>query len=521
MLRTGILNRNNIYLFGLVLLAIGIPLSNVLMSSSEFILLGYWLFDKNIINKIKAFFRNKPALVFTSIFLLHVIGLIYTSDFNYAFKDLRTKIPIILIPLIISTSPLIDGKKLRIILSFFVSAVLFSTFICFYVYLTQLSSYTKQISIFISHIRFSLDICLAICILFYFAYKESSDYSGIQKTLIYLSLIWLVYFLFILQSYTGIVIFICLILLLLLYLFIKHKNRSFRIITLVLLIAIPALLFFYIKSTVNAYFTIDKTTVVNLEKYTSRGNIYHHDLNQGIENGHYIGFYVCQDELKSSWAEKSKINIDSNDKLGQPISVTLIRFLNSKNLRKDADGVKSLSDKEISAIENGCANYIYLENNGLKHRLYKILFEYNTYQNSGYIQGHSIFQRVELWKAAVGIIKNNFWIGVGTGDMVDVYDKQLKEMNSELAGKHLRSHNQYLSIFSALGLIGFLIFIFALIYPAYLNHSFKDFYFISFFIILCLSMINEDTIESQAGVTFFAFFYALFLLSRRTLQIKQ
>ncbi len=508
------LNRNDIYLFGLILLAIGIPLSNFLMSISQIILFANWLFDKNILKKVKAFFANKPALIFSLIALLHIIGLFYTSDFNYALKDLRTKIPIILLPLIISTSPMIDGKKFRLILSFFVATVLFGSIACYYVYLTQSFNDIRHISIFISHIRFSLNICLAICILFYFIYKDLS-LSNTKKGIISILLLWLVYFLFVLQSFTGIIILFFLFLILLLYFTISFKKWTYKLTALSILIALPLFISLSITATIRSYFQVETRNIATLEKVTPRGNLYYHDtISLGVENGNYIGLYVCPDELRKSWAERSKISIDSNDRVGQHISRTLIRFLNSKGLRKDADGVSALTDKEIKAIENGCANVVYLQNPGIKTRLYKILFEYNSYMISRNTRGHSIFQRFELWKAAIGIIKNNFWVGVGTGDMVDVYDKQLKEMKSDLAGQKLRSHNQYLSIFSAFGLIGFLIFMFALIYPAVLNHSFKDFYFLSFFVILCLSMINEDTIESQAGVTFFAFFYSFLLLSR-------
>jgi len=45
--------------------------------------------------------------------------------------------------------------------------------------------------------------------------------------------------------------------------------------------------------------------------------------------------------------------------------------------------------------------------------------------------------------------------------------------------------------------------------------KFSDYFFLVFFIIVMLSMIPEDTIESQAGVTFFAFFYSLFLFGKK------
>jgi hypothetical protein len=514
------INRNDIYLLGLILLAIGIPLSNVLMSVSQIILLANWLFDKNIFKKIKEFFFNKPALIFSSIFLLHLIGLLYTSDFNYAFKDLRTKVPILLLPLIISTTPKIDKKKFRLVLSFFAASVLFASITCYYVYLTREVLDIRQISVFISHIRFSLNICLAICILFYFAHKEDV-FSKAQRYIIIVFIIWLLYFLFILQSVTGITILFLFFLIFIVYFIFYFKKWTYKLILLTILITLPIILILFVRTTIHSYFTVENINFKNLERTTPRGYLYYHDtINSGVENGNFIGLYICPEELKQSWAIRSKISIDSNDRMGQNLSNTLIRFLNSKSLRKDADGVNALNDNEVKAIENGYANIIYLKHPGLLTRLYKILFEYNSYKVSRNTRGHSVFQRFELWKAATEIIKNNFWFGVGTGDMVNVYDKQLREMNSDLAGQKLRSHNQYLSIFSAFGLIGFLIFVCFLIYPAIINASYKDFYFLSFFIILCLSMINEDTIESQAGVTFFAFFYS-FLMFSRTTAIKQ
>ncbi len=506
-------DRNNIYVFGLILLVVGIPLSNFLMSSAQIILFANWLFDKNVFKKVKAFLTNKPAIIFSILFLIHLIGLFYTSDFNYAFKDLRTKIPMLLLPLIISTTPLLKGKKVRFILSFYVGAVLFASFSCYYIYLSQEFTDIRKISIFISHIRFSLNICLAICILFYFLYKDFL-YSNAKKWILGLMMIWLIFFLFVLQSYTGIIILFLLFLIFLSYFTLSFEKWKYKLISLSFLIILPLSVFLFVRTTVHSYFQVEDLNSSDLEQFTPRGNAYCHDtVSFGIENGNYIGLYICPEELNASWAERSKINIDSSDSRGQHISYTLIRFLNSKGLRKDADGVNALSDYEIKAIEKGYANYIYLQHPGLKSRIYKVLFEYNTYMISGNTRGHSIFQRLELWKAAVGIIKNNFWMGVGTGDMVIVFDKQLNVMNSDLAGEHLRAHNQYLSIFSAFGIIGFLIFMFALIYPAVLTHSFKNFYFVAFFIILCLSMINEDTIESQAGVTFFAFFYSFFVFS--------
>jgi O-antigen ligase len=74
-----------------------------------------------------------------------------------------------------------------------------------------------------------------------------------------------------------------------------------------------------------------------------------------------------------------------------------------------------------------------------------------------------------------------------------------------------RSHNQFLSIMVGFGVFGLMLFLFCLIYPPLKMNSLRDFRFAYFFLIIIMSMIVEDTIESQDGVTFVAFFFAFLL----------
>jgi O-antigen ligase len=125
-------------------------------------------------------------------------------------------------------------------------------------------------------------------------------------------------------------------------------------------------------------------------------------------------------------------------------------------------------------------------------------------------------QRMEYWKASWQIIKEHWLFGVGTGDMNIAFARQYDKMHSPLDKKwRLRSHNQFLSITVGFGIFGLLWFLFVLAYPFSLKSIRKDYYYFVFFIILLLSMTSEDTIESQAGLTFFVFFCALFLLGRK------
>lgn len=139
---------------------------------------------------------------------------------------------------------------------------------------------------------------------------------------------------------------------------------------------------------------------------------------------------------------------------------------------------------------------------------------YWQYINGNDPSGSSIMQRIEHLKASVIIIKNNFWLGVGTGDLPMIFEETYEQMKSPLEKQwQWRSHNQYLSVFIAFGVFGFLWFLFTLIYPFFVLQKYRNYFYCVFLGLMLLSMFSEDTIESQDGVTLFAYFNSLFLFA--------
>jgi O-antigen ligase len=184
----------------------------------------------------------------------------------------------------------------------------------------------------------------------------------------------------------------------------------------------------------------------------------------------------------------------------------------SKDLKKDAEGLASLSDVDIHNVESGIANANYTEQRGLKARLHKVFWEYQVYKAYRNPSGHSVFMRLEFWRNAMGIIKDNPIVGVGTGDVIDAVALQYNKTNSQLDAKwRLRAHNQFLAIGIALGIIGMLVFGFSMLYPYLSSKGYNDLLFTAFFVTAFLSMLTEDTLESQAGVSFYIFFFCVFL----------
>ena len=175
-------------------------------------------------------------------------------------------------------------------------------------------------------------------------------------------------------------------------------------------------------------------------------------------------------------------------------------------------GVATLSQEEITAIENGHTNYKYTINSGLGSKWRSLVWEYTKYKRGENPSGQTLTMRLEFWKNATYIIYMNPVFGVGTGDIQDSFNAMYEQTKSKLDPVwRLRCHNQYLAITVAFGFVGLLIFLFYLFYPAIVLRNKLHYLYWPFFIIAVLSFITEDTLETQSGVTFFIFFQALFL----------
>ena len=516
MVLSDIINRKNIYFFGLALLIASIPLSRYVMSMAQLLLAANWLLDPKIIQKFRAFFRSRAAMVVVSLFLLHVIGLFWTTDFEYAVKDLRTKAPILVLPLIISTSPLLSRRNFHYYILLFIAANVGGSICSVYALLTKEIVEIRLISLFISHIRFSLDICIAIFAGGYLIFNEKG-YPLFVKILIAAAIIWLTVFLTIMEAVTGIAILLVISLLLLVFWIFYLKKPVLRISLILTMFVIAVSSFFYVQQLYLEILPKEKLTAANLDKFSKLGNPYIHDTTLQVpENGHWVYLYVQNDELKEVWKRLSSLDFDGPDKKGNSLRFTIYRYLTSKGLRKDAEGLESLSQDEILAIQNSVANVDDLAKSSFRKRIKAILWEIQVYKSSGFMSGHSVTQRLEFWKAGERIIRKNFWLGTGTGDIVKAFDNEYHEMNSSLDKQfRWRSHNQYISMLATFGIFGLLWFLFVLFSPGFLSGMNKDYFYFIFLCVLLISMLTEDTLEDQAGVTFYAFFTSFFLFARK------
>ena len=507
---------NNIYFIALMMIAAGLPFWLLLISFAEILLVVNWVVEGNLKEKWNQLL-NQPAVIgLASIYLLHVIGLFWTNeDFGYALKDLRIKLPLLLLPIVVATSAQLTKKQLFQVLGVFISAVFFASIasvLSYYGVIGNVAHDAREMSIFISHIRFSLLVSLAIFALFYIVFFY--ECNNALKTAMLVVLVWLIIFLFFLKAMSGIVAFLITLLVMLGYFAVRINNRTIRSLVVSALVIIPVFVGLYlVQLTLDFFQEKEEIRYDQLPQKTANGEEYFHFYgNQQTENGYYVNYHIAENELREAWAKRSALGLEEKDAKGQPLFETLKRFLTSKGLKKDREGVAQLKDHEIEAIESGVANVKYLTANSLEVRIHKIMWEFDNYAKGMNPQGNSVTQRIEFWRAGWEIYKANPLIGVGTGDVPNAFNTVYNKMNSPLDSQYrLRGHNQYLTFALTFGTFGFIWFLSALLLPFFTRENSKRYFYLAFFSIAAASMINEDTLETQIGVTFFAFFAALFL----------
>ena len=532
------------YLVGLILIGISLPTSRFVLSLSLFYLLVLWFLlglDMRSINKMYPekpfvsrvlsriafsfkgiwynvktrftdFLHNKIAVVMASVYVMHLLGLIYTSDFQSAFHDLRIKLPLLIIPLVLSSMKPLNRKQFDTVLWFFIGSVFFVTVLGTIKFLRRDFVDVRELSLFINYIRLSLCIVFSIFILGYYIVKR--NYSLMIKTIMIFLIIWFLWQITVFESITSLLVIAALCFVLVMYFVFKTMKTNVKICMVVATVVVSVVVIYYPYKVVKDYMSPVEVDVTQLDTHTKLGNPYVFDtVCFGVEDARYVGLYLSKYELIDAWNERSvkKINHEYEESYH-----TLVRYLTSKDLRKDAEGVENLTEEDIRNIENGIANYNYIENPGFKTRIMKVMVAYSNYKRSGDANGSSVFQRVEYIKASFGIIKDSPVFGVGTG-IIKVFADYYENTNSKLKSEYrLRSHNQYLAIMVAFGVVGVLWFLFSMIYPLLADKRNRNYLYVVFLFIIMLSMFTDDTLETQVGATLFAYFNSFLVFARPT-----
>lgn len=505
-----------IYFALLLIMAVSLPLSKALMSITPGFMMVNWLVEGQFRIKLNRLKARKSLLLIISVFLVYLVGMLWTNNLKWALHDVKIQLPLLVLPLVIGTSADLNYAQVKKIIYLFSVAVVVASLCSLWVLLGfsgKVIRDLREISLFISHIRFALLINISIFSLgWFFTNPERKSLS--EKIFLIFTLIWLSVFLLILKSVTGWVVFLIVATFVAFLKLLQIKKFVYRIALLFLLFLAFLLPAAYVGYVLTEFYEVEELPADLLHVKTSRGNLYVHDLNnKEMENGHYTFLFLNEDELREAWNAKSKIQYDSTSSTGFNRYV-LFRYMTSKGLRKDAEGVSKLNDTDIRNIENGMTNYRFMNPASVFNRIYQIVWEIDVYRKGGNPSGHSVTQRFEYYKMAYQIIGENFWFGTGTGGYYMAYQEKY-DQNKFFRDQQFRqrSHNMFLSYWIDFGIFGLVYICFALFYPVFLERKTRSFLLIVFLLIVLLSFMNEDSLNNHDAISFFAFLYPLYLYS--------
>ncbi len=139
--------------------------------------------------------------------------------------------------------------------------------------------------------------------------------------------------------------------------------------------------------------------------------------------------------------------------------------------------------------------------NYMKYDLDQLLLFRNA---SGLSDGGRI---VSIEKGAE-IFRENFFFGTGIGDLKQEMRRKLAQATED-PPDHLLPHNQFVFVASGTGIVGLMIFCFAILLPLFNRKNLNNILFVCFYIIVISSFLTEATLEEQMGTAFYLLFLSL------------
>lgn len=499
------------WLVGALMIAVSMALSNFGMSLGQFILLGGFLLAEDLRERLRRTIRHPLFLLPAGLYAIHLAGMWNTENLEFGMHDLRVKLPLLLLPALFVGAPRGMTQRYPLLLQAVIAGTLLATCYGFFAALRGNIAWSeyREFSPFISHIRLSLLIVFSICVL---AEGIRNQQSIIVQLLTGILVLWFLAYLVLLGSLTGLAILGLLVLLVLIRTVFISRNQPLRISAAALAVTCLACAAFTVHQVFIAPLKPGLPDTSILQVQTPRGYPYSHDLNRvDMEQGRYVWVNYSEVEIDSAWKRRSDVLLWKPDAAGNIRLATLLRYLTWMGYSKDADGIGKLTATDVRNIERGFATPEHASSRtriGL--RLRELAREVRIYELTGWANGHTFAQRMEYRKAALDIIRRHPLNGVGTGDLPAAYAVAYDRIGSSLFPElRLRAHNQYLSLAVANGIPATLFLIAWLIWFGLRMLRHRHFSGMAFIIIVACSFLTEDTLETQAGITFFCFLYSL------------
>lgn len=122
----------------------------------------------------------------------------------------------------------------------------------------------------------------------------------------------------------------------------------------------------------------------------------------------------------------------------------------------------------------------------------------------------SYFARLNIWIPGIEVIKENFWLGVGTGDSQAELDKKFLKYNYLEGVRIFNMHNQYLQTFLSHGVIGFFLLLLCFLVQIKDGYQKGNLLYFSFIFLFMGACLTESMLNRNKGIIFFLIFSFIF-----------
>lgn len=490
-----------LHVLGISGIAFALPWSKVMMSISVMFIVLNLILEGKYRSYWEHFKSNRIFWLVVVIYGLNIVGILWSSNTEEALHTIKQQLPFIAIPTVLVAKPISFKKHLDIIFMSFLGVMLITSVYNFLSYQHIIGNHfyndIRGMSLTSSHIRYGLLISMAGAITLV---CSEENRKRILPCMILLA--WFAFYTFYSQVISGVISFVAVISVYPFY-HLWFKSKKFALAFGFGLIAIAIIPMIWLFTPLKA----DPADYPSLPKTTAQGNPYKHNFDfVDSETKEPVLIYLSEHELEEEWKKRSDVPYNGSTIQGDVLSHTLIRYLASKQLPRDAEGVRQLTKKDIENIEFGRSSIHY---SGLMPRMHALRFELNYGENPN---GHSLLQRFEYWKAGLALATSHWLIGVGSGDVQDEFNDHYEASDSPLTLENRRrAHNQFLTFSITFGILGLALFVALLILFIRFNFQQRSVLGLLFIAIATASFFMEDTLETQTGVTFFALFLGLFM----------
>ncbi len=207
---------NKIYTVLFLALVFFIPLYQGFLNLIIVLIGANWLLEWNFREKLSRAMSEtvrRNNLFFSVLYILYLLGLLYTDNFKYGLFDVEVKLSLLIFPVLISTIPseFYETKIIYRILWSFVIGAFISTLICILFALIKFSYfhstsdfYYSRLSVFLHPGYFSMYLNFAVAILIYFLHERWNDLTSAGRSIYIILIGWFFTFIILLSSKAGI-----------------------------------------------------------------------------------------------------------------------------------------------------------------------------------------------------------------------------------------------------------------------------------------------------------------------------